>query len=63
MRDLILQTGVIVVPGSGFGPTAPDDSAAAYQASAGHFRVVFLPQEDVLEKALRLIAEFAGQYQ
>ena len=63
VRDLILQTGVIVVPGSGFGPATVEDSASAYHASAGHFRVVFLPQEDILEKALRLIAEFAMQYQ
>jgi alanine-synthesizing transaminase len=59
VRDLILQTGVIVVPGSGFGPASPLESASAYHAAAGHFRVVFLPQEDVLEKGLRLIAEFA----
>ena len=61
VRELILETGVIVVPGSGFGPATAKDSAAAYDAAAGHFRVVFLPQEDVLEKALRLIGEFAGR--
>lgn len=62
VRDLILQTGVIVVQGSGFGPATPDASSSAYDAAAGHFRVVFLPQEDTLEKALRLIAEFASKY-
>lgn len=61
VRELILQTGVIVVPGSGFGPATAESSPASYGASADHFRVVFLPQEDVLEKALRLIAEFAGK--
>jgi alanine-synthesizing transaminase len=61
VRELILETGVIVVPGSGFGPLTPVESPAAYRAAADHFRVVFLPQEDVLEKALRLIVDFAGR--
>ncbi len=61
VRDLILETGVIVVPGSGFGPANAEAYPAAYHAAADHFRVVFLPQDDVLEKALRLIGDFAGQ--
>lgn len=39
---VIKETGVVIVPGSGFGGLAGD----------GHFRLVFLPPEDVLERAL-----------
>jgi alanine-synthesizing transaminase len=43
---------VIVVPGDGFGQ-APGTK---------HFRMVFLPPEETLEKALRLIGEFAQKW-
>jgi alanine-synthesizing transaminase len=46
--DLVRQTGVIVVPGSGFGQ-AP---------GTNHFRMVFLPPEQTIEKALRLVGSF-----
>jgi len=46
---VVRETGVVIVPGSGFGKLAGD----------GHFRVVFLPPEDVLSRALDRIAEVA----
>lgn len=45
---LIRETGVVVVPGSGFGQ----------RPGTAHFRVVFLPPEDVLGRAYQAIAEF-----
>ena len=48
VMDLVRQTGVIVVPGSGFGQ-AP---------GSNHFRLVFLPPEQIIEKAIRLIGAF-----
>ncbi len=50
--DLIRDTGVVVVPGEGFGQ-APGTK---------HFRLVFLPQEDLLRTALEQIAEFARKW-
>lgn len=52
VSELIRATGVIVVPGSGFGQK-PDTC---------HFRVVILPQEDVLRKAYELIGNFLIDY-
>lgn len=52
VSELIKATGVVVVPGSGFGQ----------KPGTKHFRVVFLPQDDVLEKAYRNIGEFFEQY-
>lgn len=49
-KRLVRETGVVTVPGSGFGGVAGD----------GHFRVVFLPPEEVLEPALDRIAELAA---
>lgn len=48
IRSLIRETGVVVVHGGGFGQ----------RPGTAHFRVVFLPKEDVLEKAYRRIGEF-----
>ena len=48
-RRVVSETGVVIVPGSGFGGLAGD----------GHFRLVFLPPEDVLERALERIADVA----
>jgi alanine-synthesizing transaminase len=48
VRDLILQYGVVLVHGSGFG-----------QDDFNHMRVVFLPQEEVLEEAYGYIAEYS----
>jgi alanine-synthesizing transaminase len=47
---LIEQTGVVVVPGSGFGE----------RAGTAHFRVVFLPPEEVLRRAYQAISQFVG---
>ncbi len=52
VAELIRATGVVVVPGSGFGQK-PDTQ---------HFRVVFLPQEEILEKAYKNIARFTEEY-
>ncbi|HWP83994.1 MAG TPA: aminotransferase class I/II-fold pyridoxal phosphate-dependent enzyme [Terriglobia bacterium] len=52
VKDLVRQTGVIVVPGSGFGQ-APGTQ---------HFRMVFLPPEEILHKALRLLGEFLQRW-
>ena len=50
--ELIKATGVIVVPGSGFGQ----------KPGSHHFRIVTLPQEEVLRQAFGLIAEFYMDY-
>lgn len=52
VAELIKETGVVVVPGTGFGQK-PDTN---------HFRLVFLPPEDVLEKAYSKIGEFFKMY-
>jgi len=49
---VVRETGVVIVPGSGFGGLAGD----------GHFRVVFLPPENVLDAALDRISEVARSY-
>lgn len=48
VRDLIMQTGVITVHGSGFGQ----------KPGSKHFRVVFLAPEEILKKAYGLIHDF-----
>jgi alanine-synthesizing transaminase len=50
--ELIKNTGVIVVPGSGFGQ----------KPGSHHFRIVTLPQEEVLTQAFSHIAEFYQSY-
>lgn len=52
VRNLIRETGVVVVPGSGFGELA----------AAGHFRIVFLPDEATLEKAYSCLEKFTGKF-
>lgn len=52
ISELIKETGVVVVPGTGFGQ----------KPGTKHFRVVFLPQENVLEKAYKNIASFYAKY-
>lgn len=52
ITELIKETGVVVVPGTGFGQ----------KPGTNHFRVVFLPQENVLEKAYKNIASFYAKY-
>jgi alanine-synthesizing transaminase len=53
VSELIKETGVVVVPGSGFGQVP----------GTKHFRVVFLPNEQILEKAYKAIGEFFVIYQ
>jgi alanine-synthesizing transaminase len=50
--ELIKETGVVVVPGSGFGQLP----------GTNHFRVVFLPNEQILEKAYNSIGKFLEKY-
>jgi len=51
VSDFIRETGVVVVPGSGFGQK-PDTR---------HMRIVFLPQEEVLEEAFDRLEKFMEQ--
>ncbi len=53
VAELIKETGVVIVPGSGFGQVP----------GTKHFRVVFLPNEQILEKAYKAIGEFFVKYQ
>ena len=46
--DLLRSTGVLTVHGSGFGTTF----------GSGHFRIVYLPEEAVLEEAMNKIEQF-----
>ena len=52
VKALVTETGVVVVPGSGFGQVP----------GTRHFRVVFLPPEETLEKAYTAIAQFLEKY-
>ena len=51
-RELLTETGVLVVPGSGFGQ----------KPGTHHFRIVILPQDEVIEKAFMHIKDFYGKY-
>jgi len=50
--ELMKETGVVLVHGTGFGQ----------YPGTKHFRVVFLPNEQILEKAYKNIAGFLVQY-
>ncbi len=52
VKELIAETGVVVVHGSGFGE----------KPGTAHFRVVFLPPEDVLEEAYTRIKRFMKDF-
>ena len=52
VAELIKETGVVVVPGSSFGQVP----------GTQHFRVVFLPNEQILEKAYKAIGNFFQKY-
>ena len=52
VTELIKETGVVVVPGSGFGQ----------KPGTNHFRVVFLPPEEILMKAYKSIAGFTEKF-
>jgi alanine-synthesizing transaminase len=49
VRDMILDHGIVMVHGSGFG-----------QEDFNHVRIVFLPQEELLEAAYDRIAEYSA---
>lgn len=51
-KRVIAETGVVIVPGSGFGQ----------RPGTEHFRVVFLPPEDQLDRAFDGIARIAREY-
>ena len=50
--ELLKETGVIVVPGSGFGQ----------KPGTNHFRIVICPTEEVLDQSFKLIGEFYSSY-
>jgi alanine-synthesizing transaminase len=52
VAELIKETGVVVVPGTGFGQ----------RPETNHFRVVFLPPEEILTKAYKNIADFTEKF-
>jgi alanine-synthesizing transaminase len=52
VAELIKETGVVVVPGTGFGQVP----------GTQHFRVVFLPNEKILERAYNAIGDFYQKY-
>lgn len=52
VAELIKETGVVVVPGTGFGQ----------RPGTNHFRVVFLPPEETLMKAYKNIAAFTEKF-
>ncbi|MBW1878666.1 MAG: aminotransferase class I/II-fold pyridoxal phosphate-dependent enzyme [Deltaproteobacteria bacterium] len=51
VTELMREEGVVCVPGSAFGQ----------RAGTSHFRIVFLPKEDVLEEALDRIERFLAR--
>ncbi|MFC2170930.1 aminotransferase class I/II-fold pyridoxal phosphate-dependent enzyme [Calditrichota bacterium] len=53
VKGLIKDTGVVVVPGNGFGQVP----------GTRHFRIVFLPPENVLEKAYKAIGNYMKNFQ
>ncbi|MBN8545415.1 MAG: aminotransferase class I/II-fold pyridoxal phosphate-dependent enzyme [Ignavibacteria bacterium] len=52
VTGLIKETGVVVVHGSGFGQVP----------GTRHFRVVFLPEDDILRRAYKKIGDFYGKF-
>jgi alanine-synthesizing transaminase len=50
-RDLLHATNILIVPGSGFDWRTPD-----------HFRIVMLPEVDVLKNAIHKLGEFLDVY-
>ncbi|MDR0927445.1 MAG: aminotransferase class I/II-fold pyridoxal phosphate-dependent enzyme [Ignavibacteria bacterium] len=51
-NELLKETGVVVVPGSGFGK----------KPKTNYFRYVILPPEEILVKGFKLISEFYDKY-
>ena len=51
-EELLKATGVVVVPGTGFGQ----------KPGSSHFRIVICPTEETIDKAFSLIGEFYKHY-
>jgi alanine-synthesizing transaminase len=51
VKDVLKETGVVFVPGSGFGA----------EHGAGHFRSVFLPPTDMIEEAMNRLEGFMAK--
>jgi alanine-synthesizing transaminase len=51
-EELLKATGVVVVPGQGFGQ----------KPGSSHFRIVICPDEETIDSAMDLIADFYTQY-
>jgi alanine-synthesizing transaminase len=52
VKDVLRETGVVLVPGSGFG----------VEHGAGHFRSVFLPPADIIEEAMNRLERFMAKH-
>lgn len=52
VKELLRETGVVLVPGSGFGQVP----------GTRHFRVVFLPNEDILTRSYKGIGAFMEKF-
>ncbi|MBI5361431.1 MAG: aminotransferase class I/II-fold pyridoxal phosphate-dependent enzyme [Planctomycetes bacterium] len=52
VKELIMETGVVVVPGNGFGQ----------KPGSNHFRIVILPREEILTKAFEKIERFSKRF-
>ena len=50
-RDLLHATNILIVPGSGFDWREPD-----------HFRIVMLPEAEILRDSMRKMGEFLDTY-
>lgn len=53
VRELMAETGIVCVPGSGFGQ----------RPGTAHLRFVVLPPEEVIERAMGRLTEFLGRSQ
>ena len=51
VKDVLRETGVVFVPGSGFGA----------EHGAGHFRSVFLPPAEIIEEAMNRLERFMAK--
>jgi alanine-synthesizing transaminase len=52
VKELIMETGVVVVPGSGFGQ----------KPGTKHFRIVTLPDDETLKNAFKRVADFTERW-
>jgi alanine-synthesizing transaminase len=52
VKDVLRETGVVFVPGSGFGT----------EYGAGHFRSVFLPPTEIIDEAMNRLGRFMAKH-